>query len=147
MSTISWNCRGLGNPRAIRALKDIVSDKKPSFIFLIETKIKQSSVLKVRKQLGFKGSFVVDPVGIGGGLALFWKDVGMAKLISYSQHHIDVEVCIEGMASWRLTGFYGFPNRAQRSQGWDLLRSLRSKSVLPWCVLGDFNDILYHSEK
>lgn len=50
----------------------------------------------------------MDPVGIGGGLAMFWKEIGMAKLISYSKHHIDIEVCFEGLQSWRLMGFYSF---------------------------------------
>ncbi|KAJ9170090.1 hypothetical protein P3X46_018224 [Hevea brasiliensis] len=133
MSTISWNCRGLGNPRIVQALKDLMSDKKPNFVFLMETKIKQDKVLCVKQALGFKGSFMVDPSGLRGGLALFWKENHMAKLISYSAHHIDVQVCIEGITTWHLTGFYG----------WDLLRSLKQKSTLPWCVIGDFNDIMF----
>lgn len=37
MSCISWNCRGVGNPRTIRALNDLLKDHNLSFPFLIET--------------------------------------------------------------------------------------------------------------
>ena len=33
MSCLSWNCRGLGYPRAIPFLSDLVRDCKPDFIF------------------------------------------------------------------------------------------------------------------
>lgn len=43
--------------------------------------------------------------------------------------------------------FYGFPERERRKASWDLLRHLSSVSQLPWCAFGDFNDLLFSSEK
>ncbi|KAJ8755052.1 hypothetical protein K2173_016557 [Erythroxylum novogranatense] len=97
--------------------------------------------------LGFSDVFAVDPIGISGGLALLWKEKDMTQLLSYSRNHIDVMVCMEGFQRWRLTGFYGFPARHNRRMGWNLLRKLHGNSSLPWCVIGDFNDILFPSEK
>ena len=51
------------------------------------------------------------------------------------------------MATWRLTGFYGAPERAKRKESWQLLRTLVVLSNLSWCCIGDFNDILHQSEK
>lgn len=48
---------------------------------------------------------------------------------------------------WRLTCFYGFLEREWRQQSWDFLQFLATKSQLPWCVVGDFNDLLYSSDK
>ena len=48
---------------------------------------------------------------------------------------------------WRLTGFYGMPERNHRRESWNLLRSLHSRSSLPWCVIGDMNDLLEESDK
>lgn len=64
MSTLSWNCRALENPDLVRHLPDLVSTKRPNFIFLMETKVRQERVLQVRCRLGYVGSFIVDPVGI-----------------------------------------------------------------------------------
>ncbi|XP_031108638.1 uncharacterized protein LOC116013122 [Ipomoea triloba] len=52
-----------------------------------------------------------------------------------------------GYEPWRVTFFYGYDERNRRLQSWDLLRSLYSKSDLPWLVVGDFNDIATPSEK
>ena len=46
-----------------------------------------------------------------------------------------------------MTGFYGCPERCRRRESWDILINLSTKSDLPWCIVGDFNDILTNSEK
>ncbi|XP_031111882.1 uncharacterized protein LOC116015853 [Ipomoea triloba] len=84
---------------------------------------------------------------MSGGLAMFWRDTNLASLIGYSNNHIDVIVSLPDKPQWRLTGFYGYPERSRRHQSWDLLRTLSSVSNLPWMVVGDFNDIACHSEK
>ena len=70
-----------------------------------------------------------------------------ASLISFSRNHIDVRVNIPEMAIWRLTGFYGYPERARRRASWELLKSICSRSSLPWCCIGDYNYLLTQFEK
>jgi endonuclease/exonuclease/phosphatase family metal-dependent hydrolase len=48
---------------------------------------------------------------------------------------------------WRLTCYYGYPERGRRRQAWELLRELRDMSTLPWCIIGDFNDLLSQEDK
>ncbi|XP_019175839.1 PREDICTED: uncharacterized protein LOC109171159 [Ipomoea nil] len=147
MSTLSWNCRGLGNPRTVREIEDIVSRKKPDFVFLMETKFNRDHAERLRVKLGFEGLFNVDNSGLSGGMAMLWRANSMANLIGYSNNYIDIEVTIPGFDKWRMTGFYGFPKRPQRRESWDLIRSLAGKSELPWVIIGDFNDLLYQYEK
>lgn len=147
MTTISWNCRRIGRPWNFQFLKDFVRHERPSFIFLCETLAKKDKLEWVRIQLGFEGLFVVEPDGRSGGLALLWKDSEQENLMGFSQYHIDVEVNIEGMRRWRLTGVYGEPNRSQRRKTWDLLRHLARDSNLPWCVVGDLNNVIAQSDK
>ena len=113
MIGISWNCRGLGNPRTVLALCEINKSRKPDFIFLIETLVHSAQVEKLKSKLGFEGAFYVDRVGRGGGLTFLWRKTGMFSLLSYSQSHIDMEVSEEDGLRWRVTGFYGFPDRSQ----------------------------------
>ncbi|KAF5459673.1 hypothetical protein F2P56_019600 [Juglans regia] len=57
-------------------------------------------------------------------------------------------VRIEGKGKkWLFTGFYGHAETGKRKWSWDLLRSLRPKEQEPWCVVGDFNEILFQNEK
>ncbi|XP_031094366.1 uncharacterized protein LOC115998845 [Ipomoea triloba] len=147
MSVLSWNCRGLGNSRTVREVMDLVSRKKPEFVFLMEAKVGRNHAERLRVKLGYEGLFYVDNVGLSGGLALLWRKNCTARLLSYSRNHVDVEVTIAGLESWRMTCYYGFPERSRRRDSWDLLRSLAGRSSLPWVVVGDFNDLLYQSEK
>jgi exonuclease III len=73
MSFLSWNCRGLGNPRAIRDLHSMVKEKGPDLVFLMETKICNKNMDFLRIKLKFDYIFVVDNVGRSGGLMLLWK--------------------------------------------------------------------------
>lgn len=147
MSCISWNCRGLGNPRAIRSLKDLVRSFSPRLLFLMETKLSEKRVLRLRNLLGFSGGLAVDRVGLGGGLALFWKDEWDVTLQSFSSGHIDVR--IKGWmeaADIYFTGFYGHPMAAKRKYSWQLLQRIGNERRAPWVCMGDFNEVLLQSD-
>ena len=108
MSILSWNCSGLGHPRTVQVLVDLVKSKKPSFLFLIETLSCRSSLESIKAKLGFDGFFVVDWVGRSGGLALRWKASSKVSLLSCARNFIDVEVEVAGLGKWRMTGYYGY---------------------------------------
>lgn len=147
MSVFSWNCRGVGLPWNVRFLKDNICREKPDFIFLCETIGRKDRLEGIRRQLGYEGMIVVEPQGRSGGLALLWKDSEKGRLISFSQNHIDIEVKMDSSPPWRLTGLYGEPDRSQRRKTWDLLRNLARDSNLPWCVIGDLNNVCSQSDK
>ncbi|GAU10613.1 hypothetical protein TSUD_422120, partial [Trifolium subterraneum] len=97
--------------------------------------------------LGFDSCFTVDREGRGGGVAIFWKKDLKCQIINYTLNHVDVEVVDALRGTWRLTGFDGYPEGGRRRDSWNFLRHLSSTSQLPWCVIGDFNDILSSDEK
>lgn len=105
---------GIGLPWNIQFLYDIISPKKPTLVFLCETIGRKDKMEWVRRRVGFEGLLEVEPQGKNEGLALLWRDNVQANLLRFSQNHIDVEVKVRDMQPWRLTGFYGEPNRNQR---------------------------------
>ncbi|XP_074342384.1 uncharacterized protein LOC141679922 [Apium graveolens] len=147
MSLIAWNCRGLGSPRTVRFLREITQQIKPSFIFLSETLAKKSRVIEVCKTINYAGCWVVESQGQSGGLALIWKNEGSCTLRESNTHFIDFEVENEQVGRWRYTGFYGCPEWGRKRESWNVLRTLAEKSNLPWCVIGDFNNLMYANEK
>ncbi|XP_019168526.1 PREDICTED: uncharacterized protein LOC109164444 [Ipomoea nil] len=147
MSTLSWNCRGLGNPQTVREIMDLASRKKPDFIFLMETKVGREHDESIRVNLGFDGLFYVDLVRLGGGMALLWRKNNTANLLSFPKNHIDIKVSIAGFPECRMTCYCGFPERQRRNESWELIKLLASKFDLPWVMIGDFNDLLFQHEK
>ncbi|XP_039687081.1 uncharacterized protein [Medicago truncatula] len=89
----------------------------------------------------------VDRTGRGGGLALFWHHTSSCNLVDFSNNHITVEIIDSVLGPWRLTCYYGYPNGGRRIPAWNFLRQLANQFTGPWCIFGDFNDILDASEK
>jgi hypothetical protein len=147
MKTLSLNCRGLGNLQIVNELHSMVKQKGPNIVFLMETRLPVRSLEWLRVRLGMLGCFGVERNGTGGGLALLWDATVTVNIQSYSTHHIDVDVIQQEGVHWRLTGFYGHPERALRYHSWNLLRHLCQSQVSPWLVLGDFNEIMQLEEK
>ena len=63
----------------------------------------------------------VDRLGRGGGVAILWNDMEKAIVLSFSHHHIDLEIADEARGTWRLIGFYGMPERSHLRDSWNLL--------------------------
>jgi exonuclease III len=66
MSFLSWNCRGLGNPWVVRDLHQMVKEKRPNLVFLMETKLHNKNLDFLRIRLKFNHMFMVDSVGKSG---------------------------------------------------------------------------------
>ncbi|KAJ0017174.1 hypothetical protein Pint_11951 [Pistacia integerrima] len=148
MICISWNCRGLGNPRIVCELHHWVKTKCPDFVFLMETKCNRNKLELIRNKIGFSCSFVVESRRASGGIAMLWKDNKEVDLVSYTQHHISI-IVNQPTANQKfiLTGFYGHPDASKRTGSWNLLRELKAQSNMTWLCIGDFNEICHQYEK
>lgn len=147
MNCVGWNCRGLGNSRTVRVLGDLLKDRKPDVLFLSETISVVSNIEFLRIKFGFAQCFSVDRIGRSGGLAVFWKSHVECQIAGYSQNHIDLQFLNNNVVTWRLTCFYGYPERSRRKNSWDLIRQIAGMSQLPWLIFGDFNDLLSKEDK
>jgi exonuclease III len=125
-----------------------VKENNPNILFLMETKCKQSRLEYLRVKLGYGGLFVVDSVGRSGGLALFWRDDVQLEIQNFSRRHINSIITqVDGDRVWKLTSFYGHPDWTKRHESWALLRHLQQFHLVPWLVIGDFNEIVSQNEK
>ena len=75
MIALCWNCRGLGTPRSVGALCELVQRWDPMVVFLMETKKKNAGMTKVRMKIGFENGFYVKKEGKGGG----WQYYGEGR--------------------------------------------------------------------
>lgn len=83
-------------------------------IFLFETLVDSNKIEELRVYLRFEGAFAINNVGRSGGLAVIWRTPNVVSVNKFSNNFIDVMVNLEGDPSWRLTGYYGFPESRRR---------------------------------
>ncbi|XP_071680193.1 uncharacterized protein [Lolium perenne] len=95
MSLLCWNCRGLGSDSVVGELRYLLRTHRPSFLFLSETKMKDTRAQNFMWSLGYSGSFAVSSIGLSGGLALFWLPQYSVSLKGYNSHCINVMISSE----------------------------------------------------
>ncbi|KAK5793316.1 hypothetical protein PVK06_034458 [Gossypium arboreum] len=133
MKTICWNIRGLRSPRAIRRLQFLLKQHKPQMIFLMETKIDEKRIERIRRRCGFENGIDVGAKDSRGGISLAWKAEITVRLNNFSKNHIDVLVKEDNVnQEWRFTGFYGLPYITNKDDSWNLLRRLGQNQNHPW---------------
>ena len=148
MNCLSWNCRGIGNSRTVRALHNLVQQYNPNIVFLMETKIGAKRMVKVRERIGLPNGLILPSEGKSGGMALLWAGDLDVEIKSFSRHHIDAIVIDPKTGfKWRITSFYGNSKTSLRKESWSLLQFLKSQYQMPWMCLGDFNEIVSTTEK
>ncbi|WZY69216.1 hypothetical protein YC2023_001456 [Brassica napus] len=146
MTTLVWNCRGLRSNLTVRRLEEMCREHLPDFLFLLETKNSSDHVIKLRSSLGFDHCYLVDPVGLSGGLALFWKKKHEVKILSASARIIDTEVKL-GAVVFYMSFVYGDPVRQRRIAVWNELKVIALNRTGGWFLAGDFNELMNNSEK
>ena len=114
MSCLNWNCRGLGNPQIEDELIAFVSNKDPKIVFLMETKLEKIPMERIGRKVQFNNIFVMPHVNMAGGLALLWRKEINLDIQTYSDRHIDAFIYHGVDDTWRLTGFYGDLETANR---------------------------------
>ena len=147
MKIFSWNCQGLGNPKTVRTLQTWVWRERPNIVFLMETMIDSKKLQLVKEKCGFRDGLCLSSVGLSGGMGFWWNDMNV-HVISYSTHHVLVEVRDElNTPLWAGVGIYGWPEASNKHLTWSLMKELRDSVTVPIIFFGDFNEILHASEK
>uniref|UniRef100_A0A803QNY0 Reverse transcriptase domain-containing protein n=1 Tax=Cannabis sativa TaxID=3483 RepID=A0A803QNY0_CANSA len=98
--------------------------------------------------LHFNNGLEVPRVGLGGGLLLLWKDDVNVTLLHYNTTLFDCYLAYGNGPTMHFTAFYGSPEQSNRCHSWTTLKRLRDVApLLPWIVIGDFNEILSNANK
>ncbi|KAL7262295.1 hypothetical protein ACSBR1_000638 [Camellia fascicularis] len=73
MDMLIWNCRGAGNQRFKRTMRELVQIHKPELLILMETKVEFTSVGMFFNCMGFTASAHVDLIGRSEGIWMIWN--------------------------------------------------------------------------
>ncbi|KAK4270817.1 hypothetical protein QN277_019586 [Acacia crassicarpa] len=116
-------------------------------LILAETKCEAEAQIACLKNLGFDGFAYVPSVGRSGGLAAVWK----ASLISVSvlrrdRQFLHFRCLFPGGSEFMLTAIYAILLANLKNVLWQELRCMSELITIPWCIIGDFNDVSSPSE-
>ncbi|XP_058758128.1 uncharacterized protein LOC131631355 [Vicia villosa] len=89
----------------------------------------------------------IDVEGRSGGIAVLWNNKSRCSVMNFSRNFINLHIQDDFKGEWRLTCYYGFLERVRRRDAWNMLRDLRDMAITPWCIIGDFNDLLSQQDK
>jgi len=73
MKTLSWNCRGIGHPSKVVALKDFIYCEKPGIFLLHETKQSLQDMTKIIEHNKQYNGSISESRGAFEGIATIWN--------------------------------------------------------------------------
>jgi hypothetical protein len=148
---LSWNVRGLNEEAKRLRVRNLLSLWKVDIVCLQETKISwfTPSLVHSLWRCPYVDWCFVAAEGASGGILLMWDRRVVSKIDVCLGSY--VAACsfrnVEDGLVWAFAGVYG-PNRDNlRRRLWEELAGLMSLWDMPWCIGGDFNVTLYHSER
>lgn len=148
MTILSWNCRGVVVSATRNELRELKKVYHPAIIFLMETRAPKGRICKLRRALKLQSSFCVDPVGLSGDLCLLWDDSVTIQILQHSPNYIHTVICYnQGGVLFHCTFVYGQPIFQQRRSLWSKLAGFQLGRDFPRCSIGDYNEMLVHSDK
>ena len=147
---LSWNVRGLNGGNKRLRVRNLLSQWKVDIVCLQESKLEliMNSLVQSLWRCPYVEWCHVASNGASGGILIMWDRRVVSKL----------EVCLGSFVAtcsfrnvddglvWAFVGVYGSNRGNLRRLLWEELAGLMSLWEMPWCIGGDFNVTLYHSE-
>lgn len=151
MKLVSWNCRGLGSPAKVEAVKDLLKSEPADILMLQETKIAGQALLETGNSKWKKNSGIaVSARGSSGGLATLWNGE-LFQLISTHEtlHWIYTELThTSSKLTISLVNLYVPVNYSEKRDCWKSLADFLEQEAPNNIILaGDLNIVLKAKEK
>lgn len=148
MNWLVWNCRGAGKRHFPANIKDYVTMYRLDFIAILEPRVSGAKANEIIQKMGLVEGARVEANGFSGGIWCLWRpSCPPMQLISSSRYYIHLRVNPQTPNCWVLSIVYASPHRIQREDTWQELIAFHGTISEPWCLVGDFNQILYTHEK
>lgn len=148
MNCLIWNCRGAGKKNFMNLIKDCSRIYQLDFLAILEPRISGERADKVIDKLGFDSFVKSDSVGFSGGIWCCWKQSCFSiDIVSVHPQYIHLHIDPNVQGGWFLTIVYAHPQERKRLELWEELQLIKHNVTAPWCVVGDFNSVLYEAEK
>jgi len=149
MKIIVWNVQVAKKAQLQLKIGFINRTINPHILILTETMVNEQDTQRIIRTLRFRDFDFILLHNHVGGIWLMWKDENIVLDVIAKEHraiHFSVldksttKQCI-------LTVVYAPAQNHQKNGFWTHLKNLTDIIKLPWCILGDCNEMLHAFEK
>lgn len=147
-SIVSWNCRGVGSRIAVLHLLDLVKSVSHDILILIETRVPSSYVSNFIGRTIFTHYVAAEANGFAGDIWILWNCAKVElEVASLDAQIINAFVKYGRNQFCLLSAVYASPKPVFHQVLWEYLVTLGRLISIPWLLLGDFNQVLFATEK
>jgi hypothetical protein len=147
---LSWNTRGLNKAGKAREVGSRLLGLKPHIAVLVETRVKKNKADNIKHKLRLSGKYLDNySHHENGRIWLHWDDrIVDVRHISSSAQMIHCGLFdTNGVFLYWLTAIYAFNHLEQRKILWKELADIHQSQQGPWCLIGDFNNVLKATDR
>jgi hypothetical protein len=142
MKSLYWNIRGLAKSPSILALKRLVTNNRPDFIFIAGPWIPlQKFSSRWLHRLGYKFFPTTNRGNLLPNLWCFCTNNLNPFLITEHDQHISFNISHNNI-TFGFSVIYASTCYINRRQLWNSLTTILNSQTIPWAFIGDFNTVL-----
>ncbi|CAA0838482.1 Unknown protein, partial [Striga hermonthica] len=138
----------LGGPSTISQIRETIKAHHPVFFLFLKQKKKNGFVKSVVRKLNCDDRIaIVDPVGLSGGLLLFWDSNVNVIQVQKKHFYIVVEFSFDlAPPQWGIFVYFSTYKHHRASQ-WEEMANDKDLWGDNWFTMGDWNDIRTEEDK
>ena len=143
MKIISWNVQGAKKANVHEEVKFLQRTHKPDILFLIETKTNTRNTMQILPRMGFEHYDFISPVNHSGGIWVLWNNNRIhASVLHKDSRGVHMLVHdLSNLTNCVISGVYGPAQCREKEPFWAKLEQLNSVIDLPWCIIGNLNEL------
>jgi hypothetical protein len=147
---VAWNTRGLNKAGKAREVGSRLLSLRPALAVLIETRVKCTKADSIHTKLRLTGKYLDNYTNHANGrIWLNWNDsIIDVRLVRSSTQMIHCGLYDTNgiFLSW-FTAIYALNHLDQRRRLWLELEDIHHAQQGPWCLMGDFNNVLKAADR
>ena len=149
MKILAWNVQGAKKSQVIEEIKLLQKQYQPDLIFLLETMVNEEHTKRFISRLGFQYHDFSNPINHSGGIWALWNNTNIrANVLLKDARAIHMLVFEYSSQKFSIiSGIYAPAQPNAKEAFWTNLRNLNDVIDMPWCLIGDFNELESPSDK
>jgi len=149
MKVVSCNVQGAKKPQLQLEVGFINRTIRPGILILVETMVNEHNADLIIKTLGFSHYERIPTDNHCSGIWCLWNSINVDVTIIAKEsraihchviHNVNNKQCM-------LIAIYAPGRSGHKDVFWRHLKQLNELINLPWCLIGDFNELLQFSDK